>query len=249
MDLGAGYGGCARHLASDYGSSVTCLNISEAQNETNRERNRNAGLDAKIRVVHGSFEAIPEPDGSYDVVWSQDAILHAADRRKVIEEAFRVLKAGGELIFTDPMQADEVPDGVLAPVYDRLNLADLGSMRFYRETALAVGFEVVDQIDLVHNLGVHYQRVLEELETRRRELEEHSSTEYLDKMRVGLRNWMDSAREGTWPGASSTSASPTDVPEPPGNSVAHRFAGVARFVSQSVDARSGPPDLLEGSRQ
>ncbi|GJO49185.1 Glycine/sarcosine/dimethylglycine N-methyltransferase [Mycobacterium marinum] len=196
LDLGAGYGGCARHLASDYGSSVTCLNISEAQNETNRERNRNAGLDAKIRVVHGSFEAIPEPDGSYDVVWSQDAILHAADRRKVIEEAFRVLKAGGELIFTDPMQADEVPDGVLAPVYDRLNLADLGSMRFYRETALAVGFEVVDQIDLVHNLGVHYQRVLEELETRRRELEEHSSTEYLDKMRVGLRNWVDSAREG-----------------------------------------------------
>lgn len=109
---------------------MTCLNISEAQNETNRERNRNAGLDAKIRVVHGSFEAIPEPDGSYDVVWSQDAILHAADRRKVIEEAFRVLKAGGELIFTDPMQADEVPDGVLTPVYDRLNLADLGSMRF-----------------------------------------------------------------------------------------------------------------------
>ncbi|AXN42768.1 Glycine/sarcosine/dimethylglycine N-methyltransferase [Mycobacterium marinum] len=196
LDLGAGYGGCARHLASDYGSSVTCLNISEAQNETNRERNRNAGLDAKIRVVHGSFEAIPEPDGSYDVVWSQDAILHAADRRKVIEEAFRVLKAGGELIFTDPMQADEVPDGVLTPVYDRLNLADLGSMRFYRETALAVGFEVVDQIDLVHNLGVHYQRVLEELETRRRELDEHSSTEYLDKMRVGLRNWVDSAREG-----------------------------------------------------
>ncbi|WP_336282414.1 SAM-dependent methyltransferase [Mycobacterium shottsii] len=196
LDLGAGYGGCARHLASDYGSSVTCLNISEAQNETNRERNRNAGLDAKIRVVHGSFEAIPEPDGSYDVVWSQDAILHAADRRKVIEEAFRVLKAGGELIFTDPMQADEVPDGVLTPVYDRLNLAYLGSMRFYRETALAVGFEVVDQIDLVHNLGVHYQRVLEELETRRRELEEHSSTEYLDKMRVGLRNWVDSAREG-----------------------------------------------------
>ncbi|MEQ0804743.1 class I SAM-dependent methyltransferase, partial [Mycobacterium tuberculosis] len=26
---------------------------------------------------------------------------------------------------------DDVPDGVLQPVYDRLNLRDLGSMRFY----------------------------------------------------------------------------------------------------------------------
>ncbi|WP_445929588.1 class I SAM-dependent methyltransferase [Mycobacterium tuberculosis] len=115
------YGGC----------SITCLNISEVPNETNRKKNRQAGLDRSIRVIHGSFDDIPEPDSGYDVVWSQDAILHAPDRRKVLEEAFRVLRPGGELIFTDPMQADDVPDGVLQPVYDRLNLRDLGSMRFY----------------------------------------------------------------------------------------------------------------------
>lgn len=196
LDLGSGYGGSARHLATEYGCSVTCLNISEAQNETNRERNARLGLESRIRVVHGSFDAVPEPDASYDVVWSQDAILHAADRRRVFEEAFRVLRPGGELVFTDPMQADDVPDGVLQPVYDRLNLVDLGSMRFYRETAQSVGFEVIDQIDLVHNLGIHYQRVLEELETRHRELERKSSIEYLDKMRAGLQNWVDAARRG-----------------------------------------------------
>lgn len=113
------------------GCSITCLNISEVPNETNRKKNRQAGLDRSIRVIHGSFDDIPEPDSGYDVVWSQDAILHAPDRRKVLEEAFRVLRPGGELIFTDPMQADDVPDGVLQPVYDRLNLRDLGSMRFY----------------------------------------------------------------------------------------------------------------------
>lgn len=113
------------------GCSITCLNISEVPNETNRKKNRQAGLDRSIRVIHGSFDDIPDPDSGYDVVWSQDAILHAPDRRKVLEEAFRVLRPGGELIFTDPMQADDVPDGVLQPVYDRLNLRDLGSMRFY----------------------------------------------------------------------------------------------------------------------
>lgn len=196
LDLGAGYGGSARQLTKAYGCSVTCLNISEAQNQTNRDKNRRAGLESRIQVIHGSFDRIPEPDCSYDIVWSQDAILHAANRRRVFEEAFRVLKAGGEFIFTDPMQADDVPDGVLEPVYARLNLADLGSMRFYRQTARAVGFEVVDQIDLIHNLAIHYQRVLEELDERRHEVEEESSAEYLDKMRVGLRSWVEAAARG-----------------------------------------------------
>ena len=196
LDLGSGYGGSARRLAKEHGCSVTCLNLSEVQNATNRDKNRHAGLDHRVRVRHGSFDAIPEPDASYDVVWSQDAILHATDRRRVLEEAFRVLKPGGELIFTDPMQADEVAHGVLQPVYDRLNLTDLGSMRFYREAAQSIGFEVLGQIDLVGNLRTHYQRVLEELEARRGELEEKSSTEYLDNMEIGLKNWVSAADDG-----------------------------------------------------
>ncbi len=196
LDLGAGYGGSARRLAGEYGCSVTCLNISEAQNDTNRHKNRRAGLEDKIRVLYGSFDNIPEPDGTFDVVWSQDAFLHATDRRRVLAEAFRVLKPGGELIFTDPMQANDVPGGALQPVYDRLNLIDLASMRFYQEAALAIGFEVLDQVDVVYNLRTHYDRVRQELESRRAKLEQRSSREYLDNMLVGLNNWVEAADNG-----------------------------------------------------
>ena len=196
VDLGAGYGGSARRLASVHGCKVTCVNISDTQNDTNRAKNHQSGLDRQIHVIHGSFDDVPMPPDSADVIWSQDAFLHAPDRRKVIEEAFRLLKPGGELVFTDPMQADDVPDGVLQPVYDRLNLQDLGSMRFYREAAQAVGFEVLDQIDLVGNLRTHYDRVRQELESRRGDLEQKSSAEYLDKMVVGLRNWVEAADHG-----------------------------------------------------
>ncbi len=48
---------------------------------------------------------------------------------------------GGELIFTDPMAADDVPDGVLQPVYDRLNLRDLARCASMREAAQQLGFE------------------------------------------------------------------------------------------------------------
>lgn len=196
LDLGAGYGGSARRLAKEYGCDVTCLNISEAQNDTNRYKNRRANLENQIRVLHGSFDDIPETDGTFDVVWSQDAILHAPDRKKVLSEAYRVLKPGGELIFTDPMQADDLPDGVLQPVYDRLALPDLGSMRFYRDAATAIGFEVLNQDELVHNLRTHYNRVREELESRYEEIAEKSSKAYLDKMIVGLKNWVEAADKG-----------------------------------------------------
>ena len=139
LDIGAGYGGSARHLVKEYGCPVTCLNISEVQNETNRRKNREQGLDDKIKVLHGVFEDIPEPDASYDVVWCQDSILHSDERAKVLGEVFRVLKPGGEFIFTDPMQADDCPPEVLQPVYDRLQLKDLASFRFYREAAGAAG--------------------------------------------------------------------------------------------------------------
>ncbi len=196
LDLGAGYGGSARRLAGEYGCSVTTLNISEAQNDTNRYKNRRAVLEERIQVLHGSFDDVPAPDNSFDVVWSQDAILHAPNRLRVLQEAFRVLKPGGELVFTDPMQADDVRDGELRAVYDRLNLIDLGSMRFYREAAQAVGFDVLEQSDLVHNLRTHYDRVRQELEARRAELERKSSNEYLDKMLVGLKNWVEAADGG-----------------------------------------------------
>ncbi|NJM35384.1 MAG: methyltransferase domain-containing protein [Rhodomicrobium sp.] len=197
VDIGAGYGGSARRLAASYGCEVRCLNISEAQNDVNRYKNRRAGLQDRIAVIHGSFEAIPEPDGSADLVWSHDALLHSGRRETVLEEVFRVLRPGGEFIFTDPMQADNVPDGALQPVYDRLDLTSLGSFAFYREAAEKLGFEVVDQIEMTGNLRTHYDRVRQELLARYDELiESGASKSYLDKMLIGLENWVKAADNG-----------------------------------------------------
>jgi sarcosine/dimethylglycine N-methyltransferase len=197
LDIGAGYGGSMRRIVKRVGCSATCLNISETQNDVDRAKNRRAGLADKIRVVHGVFEDIPEPDASYDVVWSQDAILHSDQRERVLAEAWRVLKPGGVFVFTDPMQADDVPEGVLQPVYDRLQLTSLGSMRFYREAASALGFEVVAQEEMTAQLRAHYNRVREELIANYDKLRESgASAAYLDKMVVGLENWVKAADAG-----------------------------------------------------
>ncbi|MEX2629183.1 MAG: methyltransferase domain-containing protein [Tistlia sp.] len=196
LDIGAGYGGAARYLAKTRECKVACLNVSETQNDTNRYLNRRQKLNDLVSVVHGTFEEIPEPDATYDVVWSQDAILHSGDREQVFREVDRVLRPGGSFIFTDPMQADDCPEGVLQPVYDRIHLESLGSFAFYRETAEKLGFEVVALQPLTDNLRTHYARVGEELKANYDELAGLSSREYLDRMLVGLDNWVKAADEG-----------------------------------------------------
>ncbi|MEQ9814125.1 MAG: methyltransferase domain-containing protein [Azospirillaceae bacterium] len=196
LDIGAGYGGSARHLARAIGCSVHCLNISEVQNKRNREINKAQGLDDLVSVAHGSFEDIPEPDEAYDLVWSQDAVLHSGNREMVFREVHRVLKRGGEFIMTDPMQADDCPEGVLQPVYDRIHLQSLGSFGYYARVAKKLGFEVLDQVDLTHNLRSHYFRVRQELEAHREELTSGTSQAYIDRMLVGLENWVNAADQG-----------------------------------------------------
>jgi sarcosine/dimethylglycine N-methyltransferase len=196
LDLGAGFGGPARYLAKRFGCRVTCLNISEVENARNRKASRSQGIDHLIDVRHGSFEDIPEADSSIDIVWSQDAILHSGHRERVISEVARVLKPGGELIFTDPMQVDNCPPKVLQKVYDRIHLDSLASVGFYRETALRHGLLEVAIKSMPHQLRTHYAAVRAQLEARYEEMIKIASRDYVDRMLLGLQHWVDAADNG-----------------------------------------------------
>ncbi len=196
IDIGSGYGGAARFLAKTYGCHVTALNLSEVENKRNREMNRVQGVDHLIDVLDGSFEDIPLPDSSYDIVWSQDAILHSGDRETVIDEVARLLKPGGSFIFTDPMMADDCPKSVLQPILDRIHLETLGSPEFYRDVTKRFGMNEVDFEDHTPQLSTHYARVLRETERRRHELSEVVSTTYIENMRKGLQHWVNGGENG-----------------------------------------------------
>ena len=92
IDLGAGYGGAARKLAGTFGCQVTCINLSETQNERNRQISAAAGLSDLITVEDASFEEIPSADAMFDVAWSQDSFLHSGQRARVLDEINRVTK-------------------------------------------------------------------------------------------------------------------------------------------------------------
>lgn len=196
LDIGAGYGGTARYLARTHGCRVTALNLSEVENQRNRALNKRAGLADRIDVVDGNFEEIPYQDNHFDAIVSQDAILHSGERDQVIAEVSRVLKPGGEFVFTDPMQADDCPPDVLDPILARIHLETLGSPAFYRQAAKENGLEEVAFQPLTEHLVTHYSRVLEETETHTDELQQKISSQYLENMKKGLRHWINGGKNG-----------------------------------------------------
>lgn len=196
IDLGAGYGGAARWLAANKGCHVVCVNLSEAQNARNREITEAAGLSGLIEVYDDSFEDVPFPDASFDIVWSQDSILHSGDRERVFREIDRILKPGGEVIITDPMQADDCPEGVLEPILNRIHLSTLGSFAFYRDQAKKLGWQEVGISDRTEQLTRHYTRVRQELAEKRATLTELISKQYIDRMIEGLTHWIEGGKKG-----------------------------------------------------
>ncbi|MFW5986637.1 MAG: methyltransferase domain-containing protein [Methanohalophilus sp.] len=200
LDIGAGYGGAARYLAKKYGCQVVALNLSEVENERDRAMNKEQGLDHLVTVEDGSFEDLPYPDYSFDVVWSQDAILHSGNREQVLKEVARVLKSGGDFVFTDPMQTDDCPEGVLQPILDRIHLESLGSPGFYRETAKKYGLKEIEFEEHASQLPIHYGRVLKETENQEDNLSGVVSQDYINNMKQGLNHWVNGGNSGylTW---------------------------------------------------
>ena len=196
LDIGSGYGGAARYLAQRFRCKVIALNLSEKENQRNRELSTDAGFGGLINVVDGSFEAIPLEDASVDVVWSQDAILHSGRRDQVIAEVARVLKPGGHFVFTDPMESGNCARADLEPVLARIHLETLGSPQFYEKTAKANGLELVAWEEKTPQLIRHYSRVAEELSDQRANLAGKVSEAYIDRMLTGLSNWVRAGEAG-----------------------------------------------------
>ena len=198
LELGSGYGAAARYLAKELGFHIDCLNLSLVQNKQNRQINRARGLEDRIRVVEGSFEDIPFDAASYEFVWSQDAFIHSANRRRVLEEVNRVLKPGGDFVFTDLVQDENAPHEALEPVLARFHLDSLGTVRFYQEAAKEIGWRELQVIDLSDNLVTHYEGVLQNLERRHEDLLGEFSEGYLEEVRHGTQNWVSAAKEGNF---------------------------------------------------
>ena len=196
LDLGCGYGSTARYLARSYGCTVTGINISEKELELARLRAAEAGLEHLLSFEQGDFHSLLYENESFDVVWSQEAFLHGADKSLIISEARRVLKSGGTLIFTDIVVRSETPASDRERIYDRISSPEMWDSEDYRRCLVDQGFTIREEEDWSVHVARSYSwvrnAVLENQEELLRRIESATINRTLD----GLGFWVEAANDG-----------------------------------------------------
>ncbi|MDI3421644.1 class I SAM-dependent methyltransferase [Streptomyces luteolus] len=196
VDLGSGYGGSARALATRFGCRVAALDLSEHHNRRHRSANIQRGLDTLIDVTTGTLDELPYPAHHFDVAWSLEVLCHAPDRTRALSEAMRVLRPGGALLFSDIMAAENAPADALQPALRRLGIPALATPSFYREQLSALGFTRTEFEDRSEDVTTHYARLEEEVRRRAAELRDIISPAYLQGLLTNLPLWKDLTHQG-----------------------------------------------------
>lgn len=104
LEVACGSGGTAVHMAARFGVSVVGIDVNEAA--VNAATARAEAHDVKDRVAFHEADAddqLPFPDGSFDVLFCNDAINHLRDRTRVLADWHRLLRPGGRCLYTDPI--------------------------------------------------------------------------------------------------------------------------------------------------
>ncbi|XP_056143616.1 phosphoethanolamine methyltransferase isoform X2 [Lampris incognitus] len=100
LDIGCGIGGGDFYMSKTFGVDVLGLDLSENMVDIAMER----AIAEKLPLVH--FEVADAtkrsfPEGSFDVIYSRDTILHIDDKLALFKRFHSWLKPGGQLLISD----------------------------------------------------------------------------------------------------------------------------------------------------
>ena len=146
LDLGSGGGIDVLLSAQRVGSSGKAygLDMTDEMLALARENQRRAGVQ-NVEFLKGEIEAIPLPDDSVDVIISNCVINLSTDKRRVIAEAFRVLKPGGRFAVSDVVIRGEIPLEVRRSMELWVGcVAGALTEQQYHEALGQAGFEEID---------------------------------------------------------------------------------------------------------
>jgi sarcosine/dimethylglycine N-methyltransferase len=147
IEAACGVGATAIHLAQTYGVQVLATNIADVQLSEARERAAAAGVSDRVKFAFADYHDLGGPSGTYDCWWCQEALLYARDRVRVFEEARRVVKPGGRIVFTDLTLSRTLPAGEREAFMADIRAPHLWAIEDYDGLLEDMRFELVEWQD------------------------------------------------------------------------------------------------------
>jgi SAM-dependent methyltransferase len=106
LDVGSGLGGPSRQLAAAYNCHITGIDLTEEYCRVATELASRVGLSDRVTYQQGNALAMPFPDGSFDILYTQHVAMNIADKAALYREIARVLKLAGRFGIYDLLQGE-----------------------------------------------------------------------------------------------------------------------------------------------
>jgi len=143
LDIGCGIGGATVHIAAAYKpAAVIGIDIEENLIRRCRIRSEQHNVSAMTDFRHVEPGPLPIEDGTLDLVFSKDAIIHIADKHTLATDVYRALKPGGWFAASDWLAGYEDTPSPEMQAYIEAEGLDFGlaNARTYEAALTAAGF-------------------------------------------------------------------------------------------------------------
>ncbi|HEY5954631.1 MAG TPA: class I SAM-dependent methyltransferase [Terrimicrobiaceae bacterium] len=154
-DVGCGYGGTARVLASEFGAIVSAITLSAAQY---RYAIAQGGGGRNPDYLLGDWANNELPSGVFDAVISIESSEHMQEKPVFFAQAHRVLKADGRMVVCAWLAAENPTSAhrrhLLEPICREGRLPGMGSETDYRRWLADAQF----RLENFEDVSVHVRR-------------------------------------------------------------------------------------------
>lgn len=124
LEIGCGSGRYALQLAETVGCSVLGVDINEPGIQNANSLARAANLSGRVAFEHRDVsKKLSYLDATFDAAFANDVMCHIPGRPTVFEEVFRILKPGGQFLFSDAL--------VIGGIVSQQEIATRSSIGYY----------------------------------------------------------------------------------------------------------------------
>ncbi|KAK6127616.1 hypothetical protein DH2020_038633 [Rehmannia glutinosa] len=140
LDVGCGIGGGDFYMAEKYGVHVVGIDLSI--NMISFALERAIGLKCAVEFEVADCTKKEYPDGTFDVIYSRDTILHIQDKPALFRSFYKWLKPGGKVLISDYCRKAGTPSAEFTE-YIKQRGYDLHDVEAYGQMLRDAGFDEV----------------------------------------------------------------------------------------------------------